>query len=35
MISTMYCATCVQVTARMPPSIEQMRMPPKPIQMPT
>ncbi len=30
MISTMYCAICVQVTARMPPSIEQSRMPASP-----
>ena len=30
MISTMYWATWVQVTARMPPSIEQTRMPRSP-----
>ena len=30
MISTMYWAICVQVTARMPPSIEQTRMPARP-----
>ena len=30
MISTMYCATCVHVTARMPPSIEHSRMPSRP-----
>ena len=35
MISTMYCATWVQVTARMPPSIEHNRMAPRPTQMPT
>jgi len=26
----MYCATCVQVTAFMPPSMEQTRMPARP-----
>ena len=30
MISTMYCAICVQVTARMPPSIAQSKMPTSP-----
>jgi len=35
MISTMYCATCVQVTARMPPSIEHSRMPTRPNHTPT
>ena len=30
MISTIYCATCVQVTARIPPSMEQTRIPAKP-----
>jgi hypothetical protein len=35
MISTMYCATCVQVTARMPPSIEQTRMPSRPTKTAT
>ncbi len=30
MISTMYWATWVQVTARMPPSIEHTRMPTRP-----
>ena len=34
MISTMYCATWVQVTARMPPSIEQTRMPARPTNTP-
>ena len=34
MISTMYCATWVQVTPRMPPSIEQSRMPSRPAQIP-
>ncbi len=29
-IRMMYCATCVQVTARMPPSMEQTRMPARP-----
>ena len=29
-IRMMYCATCVQVTARMPPNIEQTRMPARP-----
>ncbi len=31
----MYCATWVQVTARMPPSIEHTRMPPRPTNTPT
>ena len=35
MISTIYCATCVQVTARMPPSIEHSRIPSRPNQTPT
>ena len=35
MMSTMYCATWVQVTARIPPSIEQSRMPSRPNQTPT
>ncbi len=35
MISTMYCATWVQVTPRMPPSIEQSRMPSSPNHTPT
>ena len=35
MIKTIYCATCVQVTARMPPSMEQSRMPRSPNQTPT
>ena len=30
MISTMYCAICVQVTARMPPSMAHSRMPTRP-----
>ena len=30
MIRMMYCATWVQVTARMPPSIEHTRMPARP-----
>ncbi len=34
MIRTMYCATCVQVTARMPPRNEHTRMPPRPRKMP-
>ena len=35
MMSTMYCATWVQVTARIPPSIEHSRMPRRPNQTPT
>ena len=35
MMSTMYWATWVQVTALMPPSIEQSRMPRRPNQTPT
>ena len=35
MIRIRYCATCVQVTAFMPPSIEQTRMPPRPTKTPT
>ena len=34
MIRMMYCATCVHVTARMPPRNEQTRMPPRPTKMP-
>jgi hypothetical protein len=30
----MYCATCVQVTARIPPRKEQTRTPPRPTKMP-
>ena len=33
MIRMMYCATCVQVTARMPPSIEHTRMPSRPTKI--
>ena len=31
----MYCATCVQVTARMPPRNEHTRMPANPKNTPT
>ncbi len=34
MIRMMYCATCVHVTARMPPRNEQTRMPPRPRNTP-
>ena len=33
MIKMMYCATCVQVTARIPPSIEHTRMPSSPTKI--
>jgi hypothetical protein len=35
MMRMMYCATWVQVTARMPPIIEQTRMPPRPTKQAT
>ena len=34
MIITMYCATCVHVTARMPPRNEHTSTPPSPRKMP-
>ncbi|MNL48355.1 hypothetical protein D3C87_1712070 [compost metagenome] len=33
-IRMMYCATCVQVTARMPPRNEQTRIPARPAKIP-